>query len=89
MQGGAHVRERELVARHVAKDLQGARDALDRAIELAPDYAPALGARGDVRRALGDREGAIADYDAFLRLSPTAPVARNITIKKAQLEAQR
>jgi tetratricopeptide (TPR) repeat protein len=42
----------------------------DRAIKLAPDYASAYQNRGAAHEALGNREAAIRDYRAALRLDP-------------------
>jgi len=45
-------------------DLTGAADLLVQALELAPAYAAALFALGQVRSQLDDREGAIAAFEA-------------------------
>ncbi|NJO43284.1 MAG: tetratricopeptide repeat protein [Cyanobacteria bacterium RU_5_0] len=41
-----------------------------RAIELDPESARAYNNRGNVRRELGDNEGAIADYTRAIELDP-------------------
>ncbi|HWP65782.1 MAG TPA: hypothetical protein VNO26_07710 [Candidatus Limnocylindria bacterium] len=46
---------------------------LDRAIALAPDFAPAFNSRGAVREAAGDLAGARADLDRAIALAPTWP----------------
>lgn len=46
---------------------------LDAALELDPERVDALGRRGELRHRLGDHGGAIADIDAFLRLSTSLP----------------
>ena len=38
------------------------------AIRLKPDYAVAFNNRGNARRAKGDIEGALQDYDEAIRL---------------------
>jgi tetratricopeptide (TPR) repeat protein len=43
---------------------------LDEALEIDPDRPDALGRRAELRLRQGDHEGAIADLDTFLRLSP-------------------
>lgn len=45
----------------------------DRVLELAPDDAPAWSNRGNVRLALGDPEGAIADQGHAMGLDPANP----------------
>jgi len=45
----------------------------DQVLEQAPDDAPAWSNRGNVRLALGDAEGAIADQDRAMALDPTNP----------------
>ena len=55
-------------------DLAGAADLLMQALELAPDYASAWFALGELREALGDHAGAIA---AFESARVTDPQDRN------------
>src|SRR5580658_10073540 len=44
-------------------DLAGAADILAQALELAPQFAAAWFALGDIRDRLGDRSGAIAAFE--------------------------
>ena len=44
---------------------------LDRAIKIAPDFAPAYVGRGDAKDAKGDYDGAIADYNRAVELDPS------------------
>jgi predicted TPR repeat methyltransferase len=60
--------------REAKGDLAGAADLLTQALELAPDYASAWFALGELREALGDRAGAIA---AFERARVTDPQDRH------------
>jgi tetratricopeptide (TPR) repeat protein len=45
----------------------------DQVLEIAPDDAPAWSNRGNVRLALGDPEGAIADQERAMTLDPANP----------------
>jgi tetratricopeptide (TPR) repeat protein len=45
----------------------------NRAIELAPDFAPAYQNRGNAWYARGNYGHAIADYDATIKLDPNSP----------------
>lgn len=61
------------VARTMLKDHEAAIKALDKALELMPDFAMALMERGYARQMSGDPRQlplAVADYDAALRLNP-------------------
>ncbi|HXX08807.1 MAG TPA: methyltransferase domain-containing protein [Pseudolabrys sp.] len=49
--------------REAKGDLAGAADLLMQALELAPDYASAWFALGELREALGDRSGAIGAFE--------------------------
>lgn len=54
-------------------DLPGAMKAYDRALGINPDYAEALEYRGIARLRMGNRRGALADYQMLVRLgSPLA-----------------
>ena len=54
-------------------DLPGAMKAYDRALAINPDYAEALEYRGVTRLKMGNRRGALADYQKLVRLgSPLA-----------------
>jgi tetratricopeptide (TPR) repeat protein len=55
-----------------AGDAQGIAD-LDRAVAIAPDFAPAFNSRGAARQSLGDLPGARADLDRAIALTPTWP----------------
>src|SRR5471030_3162080 len=46
---------------------------LNRAVELAPDFAPAYQNRGNAWYARGNYGQAIADYDATIRIDPSSP----------------
>lgn len=61
------------VARTMLKDHEAAIRALNRAIELFPDFVPAYMERGYARQISGDPHQmpmAIADYDSALRINP-------------------
>jgi tetratricopeptide (TPR) repeat protein len=58
--------------------------AAGRAVELLPDYAGAWNLRANLRRDLGDRDGALADYVRALQLQPRYTGA---WINWAQLQA--
>ena len=45
------------------------------AVEIAPEFLPALFTRGDIRLALGDAMGAAEDYGAAARIDPLNPLA--------------
>ncbi|MCB0785672.1 MAG: tetratricopeptide repeat protein, partial [Flavobacteriales bacterium] len=49
---------------------------LQRAVELSGDQAHFLFQRAQVRRDAGDLEGAVADYDAALKLDPAMTAVR-------------
>src|SRR6202166_3010921 len=46
---------------------------LNRAVDLAPDFAPAYQNRGNAWYARGNFGQAIADYDATIKLDPNTP----------------
>src|SRR5215831_1209224 len=46
---------------------------LDRAIKLAPNFAPAYENRGNAWYARGNHAQALADYDAAIRIDPHLP----------------
>lgn len=58
------------MAHDLAGDQQAAVDALDRALELAPDDPRSLTLRGECRRALGRHDEAIGDLDKAIELNP-------------------
>lgn len=72
-----HVRARAYYNRGTALDNLGqhqrARKDFDRAIALAPDFAPAYNNRANVLRRMGEYEAAIADYDASIALGNPLP----------------
>ena len=51
-------------------DLAGAADLLTQALELAPDYAAAWFALGELREKLGDRDGAVAAFEKARAADP-------------------
>ena len=55
-----------------------ARKALDRAVELDPKNPDAYSVRAQIRAAAGDKEGAVADARAAMRLDPKNDLARLI-----------
>ena len=52
------------------EDLEKARAAYDKAIEIKPRFAEAYHNRGSAKHALGDPEGAIADFDKAIEINP-------------------
>ena len=54
-------------------DIPNAISDLNRAVELAPDFAPAYQNRGNAWYARGNYGQAIADYDATIRIDPDSP----------------
>ena len=54
-------------------DIPHAISDLDRAVELAPDFAPAYQNRGNAWYARGNYGQALADYDATIRIDPNSP----------------
>ncbi|MCA9585755.1 MAG: protein kinase [Myxococcales bacterium] len=52
----------------------GARAALETAVKLSPQLAPAMSALARARRAMADEEGALAVADQCMRVSPVATV---------------
>ncbi|MFB6350571.1 MAG: tetratricopeptide repeat protein [Bradymonadaceae bacterium] len=58
------------VARFQTGDVQGAREDLDRALELDEESVPAYLNRALVRQATGDLSGAFEDYDHVLEIGP-------------------
>jgi tetratricopeptide (TPR) repeat protein len=54
-------------------DIAHAIGDLDRAIELAPDFAPAYQNRGNAWYACGNFGQALADYDMAIKLDPSTP----------------
>jgi len=58
-----------------ARDAEGARAELDKAVELAPKFLGARLARGRLRLALRDAKGALADYDAAAAIDATSALA--------------
>jgi len=58
------------VARLGAGNARGALAAFDRAVALAPGFAPASNSRAYARQAMGDLPGARADWDRAIALAP-------------------
>ena len=56
-------------------DLERALAEASSAVDIAPEYLPALFTRGDIRLALGDAMGAAEDYGAAARIDPLNPLA--------------
>jgi len=48
--------------------------ALNQSLSLDPEQTETLALRGSLLRKIGDLEGALADYDRALRLTPSSPV---------------
>ncbi|MCI0340631.1 MAG: tetratricopeptide repeat-containing serine/threonine-protein kinase [Planctomycetales bacterium] len=74
-------------ARIILGDIAGAREDLDTAVRLAPDFPTARLNRGNLRcDHLRDRAGAMEDFDAYLRLRPGEPTGlRNRGILRQEL----
>lgn len=53
------------------RDAQAARDDFSRAIEANPNYACSFAGRGDARLELGERLGALHDFEQAVRLDPS------------------
>jgi tetratricopeptide (TPR) repeat protein len=68
-QAAAMWQERAILKHSYLKDLPGALRDYDRAIELSPNDAMNYGFRGLVKRDLGQREGAIADFRKGLAMA--------------------
>jgi tetratricopeptide (TPR) repeat protein len=62
-------------ARDNLEDREGALEALDRALELAPDHAHALQHKGAILGFLGRPREAIAPLERCVRLNPVHPLA--------------
>lgn len=58
-----------------AEDHQGALEAFDRALGIAPDHPVLRAARADAHRILGNLDLAAADYEKVLETQPTAAKA--------------
>src|SRR5262249_48358415 len=58
-----------------AADIARAEHSIERALELDPQYGPALLARGRLRYSLGDNDGALQAYRQVVRLNPSDAVA--------------
>ena len=68
--GTAVLHENAALADYQLGDLGAARREADRAIDLDPGLAAARGLRARVRAAAGDRQGAWADWNAYVHLGP-------------------
>jgi tetratricopeptide (TPR) repeat protein len=77
------VRGRELAAAYaqrglaftLKRNLDGAKNDLDQAIKIAPDYAPAYINRANLWTVANQPEHAMADAETALRLDPNLPLA--------------
>ena len=58
------------LADQFAGDLEGALAEATRAVELAPEFLPALITRADIHLAMGNAAAAAADYTAAVRIDP-------------------
>lgn len=61
--------------------LQEALAAADKAVSLGVSFFPASAVRSDVLLAAGDVNGALNEYDRFLKLLPTSPDARRRAVE--------
>jgi len=69
----------DLPATEQATAIAGAQTRVADAIEVDPNYPDAYFFSGLIRlRALGERAGAIADFDRYLELAPNAPMASQV-----------
>ena len=66
--------------------LDSARVAFGTALAAAPDWGAAYYDRAIVRSALGEREGAAADFQQYLRLEPTASNRAAVSTRIAGLQ---
>jgi tetratricopeptide (TPR) repeat protein len=84
-QAAAMWQERAILKQSYLKDLPGALRDYDRAIELAPDDVMNYGFRGLVRRDLGQREGAIADFRKCLAMARSQNNGDLVTVMQGNL----
>jgi tetratricopeptide (TPR) repeat protein len=64
------------------------REAFERALELEPDYAPALAGLAELSAEAGERDAALALYDRAAEADPKQP-AYPLAAAKLELDAQR
>jgi tetratricopeptide (TPR) repeat protein len=84
-QWAAMWQERALLKQAYLKDLPGALRDFDKAIELAPTEAMNYAFRGLVKRDLGQREGAIADFRKCLALARSQNNGDLVTMMQGNL----
>ncbi|MBI5218137.1 MAG: tetratricopeptide repeat protein [Bacteroidia bacterium] len=65
------------LAKEKKKDMQGALQDYNKAIEIVPDYLEAHINRGNVRKTLGDNKGALEDFEKAVSINPKFPIAYN------------
>ncbi|MDR0829481.1 MAG: tetratricopeptide repeat protein [Prevotellaceae bacterium] len=58
------------------KDYPASIAYLDKAIELCPTYVPAYESRGNIKKELGDYQGAIDDYENALKYYPDCKIGQ-------------
>jgi tetratricopeptide (TPR) repeat protein len=82
----AELRTERASCRLGAKDAKGATDDLRAATQAQPSYAPAHFYLGRALADSGDWKGAVAEFEAFLKLDPNGPVAKSARehLKKAK-----
>jgi tetratricopeptide (TPR) repeat protein len=83
------LRTQRAVCKLGAKDVEGARADLEAAI--AAEYAPAHFYLARLLSGVGDWQGAVAEYEAFLKLEPNVPAAKAAreSLKVAAAHARR
>jgi len=78
----------ELTGAEQATAIRGAQTRVADAIAVAPDYPDAYFFSGLIRlRALGDRQGAIVDFDRYLELEPNSSMASQVRAARAAAES--
>lgn len=76
---------RRAVVLYQRGQLDSAHNAFSAALARAPDWPAALYDRAVVRSALGQRDGATADFQQYLRVEPSAPNRAAVVTRIAEL----